>query len=343
MSLAAAFRTDVLDHVGFTAADTGAAIAALRAHGAHPVRQSADAALFSMTGVPVGASRSPASRPALVEIVRDLDRPDAFWCPMHPDVRGADHGVCTLCGMALLPIPPPHLGEYRMDVALTPGARGIGASKLRLTVRDPLTDRPVSALVTIHEKRLHLFIVDRGLEYFRHLHPELAGAGGFEVKHDLPPGEYVLVADFLPHDGRAQMLQRAVVTPGYRSRISWETPRLTADDLVEKLEQGVRIKLTASGLKAGKEASLRLTLTDAATGAPVIDVEPLLGAPGHLLLANADLTEAIHAHAEDASTSGPSMTFQPLMPAAGLYKLWFQFQRQGVIVTVPFVVSVSAP
>ena len=105
----------------------------------------------------------------------------------------------------------------------------------------------------------------------------------------------------------------------------------------------MRVRLAASGLKAGKEASLRLTLTDAATGAPVSDVEPFLGAPGHLLLANADLTEVNHVHPEDASTKGPSITFQPLMPAAGLYKLWFQFQRQGLTVTVPFVVSVSAP
>ena len=78
--------------------------------------------------------------------------------------------------------------------------------------------------------------MDRRLEYFRHLHPELVRDGGFEVKHDLPPGEYVLIADFLPIGRRAQMLQRAVVTPGYRGRISWETPLLVADDLVEKVE-----------------------------------------------------------------------------------------------------------
>ena len=42
----------------------------------------------------------------------DLDRPDAFWCPMHPDVRAADAGKCPLCGMTLVPIPPPRVGEY---------------------------------------------------------------------------------------------------------------------------------------------------------------------------------------------------------------------------------------
>ena len=42
-------------------------------------------------------------------VVRDTDRPDAFWCPMHPDVRSPDAETCHLCGMALVPIPPPKL------------------------------------------------------------------------------------------------------------------------------------------------------------------------------------------------------------------------------------------
>jgi len=29
------------------------------------------------------------------------------------------------------------------------------------------------------------------------------------------------------------------------------------------------------------------------------------------------------------------------MPAAGLYKLWVQFQRKGQVITVPFVVMVG--
>jgi hypothetical protein len=342
-SLAAAFQTEVLDHVGFTATYTRAAITALGVHGAHPLRQSDDAAVFSLADTAMGVSPEQSSRPALVEIVRDRDRPDAFWCPMHPDVRGADRGQCPLCGMALVPIPSGRVGEYRMDVALSPGAPGIGTSGLRVTVRDPSTDRPVSALVAVHEKLLHLFIVDRRLEYFRHLHPELRGDGVFEVKHDLPPGEYVLIADFLPQGERAQTLQRAILTPGYRGRIFSERPLLAADDGAGKIAAGVRVRLEASGLKAGREASLRLTLTDPATGAAITDVEPFLGAPGHMLLVNSDLTEANHVHPEGAAAAGPSITFQPRMPAAGLYKLWFQFQRQGVIVTVPFVVSVSPP
>jgi hypothetical protein len=139
------------------------------------------------------------------------------------------------------------------------------------------------------------------------------------------------------------MLQRAIVTPGYHGKLFGPAPDLAADTSTEKVEHGVRIKLDAANLKASREAVLKFTLTTVATNAPVSDLEPYLGAPGHVLIVNADLTAADHVHPEEAATRGPTITFQPTMPAAGTYKLWLQFQRQGVVVTVPFVISVPAP
>src|SRR4029453_881047 len=163
------FGSEMLDHIGFTTADTSGVVAALIGRGAKPVRQTDDSRLFRLEGQ------------GGVEIVRDLDAPDAFWCPMHPDIRSSVAGRCPLCKMELVSIPPPRVGEYRMDVAVTPGPGGHGASKLRLTIRDPPTDRPAASLATIHERLLHLFIIDRQLEYFPHVHPEQVLDGVFEL------------------------------------------------------------------------------------------------------------------------------------------------------------------
>ena len=57
------------------------------------------------------------------------------------------------------------------------------------------------------------------------------------------------------------------------------------------------------------EATLKFTLTDAVTKAPVTDLEPFLGAPGHMLLVNANLTDANHVHPEEPTTTGPVITF----------------------------------
>ena len=134
-------------------------------------------------------------------------------------------------------------------------------------------------------------------------------------------------------------MQRAIVTPGYRGPLFPPSPDLRTDVATDTIVAGLRVRLEASGLRAGKEAVLRFTLADASTGTPVSDLEPFLGAAGHMLVVNADLTEANHAHPEEQASRGPSVSFHPRMPAAGLYKLWVQFQRKGQVITVPFVVS----
>jgi Heavy metal binding domain len=320
--------TGVVDHVAFAAADLNAAVEALTSSGAVLVRRSDEVAVFAMGGGPT------------VEIVRDTDRPDAFWCPMHLDVRSAAAGTCSICSMELVLIPPPRLGEYRLDVEQI-ASRGRGTrdlvTGLRLRVRDP-DGRPVTSFATVHEREFHLFIIGRSLDYFEHVHPEPAGeAGRFDLQHELPAGEYMLLADFLPYGGTTQMLQRAIVTPGYAGRLFPETPRLV-EGPAGAVVDGVRVRVADSDLAAGKPGCLRFELSDASSNKPIVDLEPFLGAPAHLLIVKPDLTDAIHAHPEENATGGPTVSFSPLMPSPGLYKVWVQFQRRGKVSTASFVV-----
>ena len=328
VALAEMFRTERLDHVGFTVSDLPLAIAALRSKGAAPSHESPDAVLFDGSGG------------LIVELVRDLDAPDAFWCPMHPDVRSSAPGTCPICRMTLVPIPAPSIGEYRMDLAAT-GTPGGGLSKLRITLREPDTDRRVPALATVHERLLHLFIIDRSLQFFRHVHPEQIAEGTFQLRESVPTGAYVVIADFLPRGAASQMVQRAIVTPGYKGPVFPAVPDLSGEVARERAVDGIRVQLESRDLKAGREGMLRFTLSDASSMAPVTDLEPFLGAPGHMLIVNPDLTEADHVHPDEPTARGPTITFQPVFPAGGFYKLWLQFQRRGVVTTVPFVVSVA--
>ena len=278
-------------------------------------------------------------RGVLVEIVRETGGPDTFWCPMHPDVRSGVAGNCPQCLMALVPIPPPKVGEYRMDLAVQRTPRG--ASGALLTIRDPETDAVVTTFETIHEKTFHLFIVSRDLEYFAHVHPEPQKNGSFLLRHPLAPGEYMLIADFLPVGGTSQLLQRAVVV-GPRSRFSTKAGLDDRDASArEAVIDGVRVALKAEDMVPGKDACLTFTLTHATTGAPITDLEPFLGAPAHMLMVRAGLEDALHAHPEELQTGGPTISFHPLIPAAGAYKLWIQFRRAGRDSTAAFVVSAT--
>ncbi len=79
-------------------------------------------------------SRSPSGLG--VEIVRDTTLPDVWWCPMHVDVRSPTGGSCPICSMALVPIPPPRVGEY------TPGCLASAAARRRVVRVDDGRSRP---------------------------------------------------------------------------------------------------------------------------------------------------------------------------------------------------------
>jgi hypothetical protein len=311
------------DHLGFAADDLRAVLARMTDK---PIAVSENVARFRL---PSGS---------IIEIVRDRDRPDTHWCPMHPDIRRPGAEKCPRCGMLLVPIPPPRVGEYRMDVTVMP-RRGGGATGLELVIRDPESAKPVPTLIEVHERQLHLFIVSRDLETFAHVHPDRRSNGAFAIRHELPPGAYGVMADFLPATGTSQMLQRVIVTPGYTGSL-FAAPALTPGAL-EQTSGGLRIALDRSEVRARRPSLLRFQISDASTNQPVKDLEPFLGAAGHLLVVSPDLTTAFHAHPDGGLTAGPEVTFDPIFPAPGLYKMWVQFQRKGQVVTVPFVVSVE--
>jgi hypothetical protein len=313
----------VFDHVAFAAADFEGAVTTLAS--VHRVVQRTDDSVLFDTG----AMR--------IEIVRETETADLFWCPMHPDVRGPSAGKCPICAMDLVPIPPPRIGEYKLDLA-PQRARRSGLSGLRLTVRDPETNARVTSFATVHDKLLHLFIVSSDLSSFAHLHPELRADGTFVLKHELPPGEYMLFADFLPNGGSSQMVQRAFISPGPRPAARAARPPPTQADLAATVD-GVRFVLDPEAMQAGREACLTLRLTDAKTGAPIGDLESFLGAPAHMLMVRADLTDALHAHPDEIETRGPTISFHPLIPADGVYKIWVQIQRAGKVTTAPFLVT----
>jgi hypothetical protein len=74
---------------------------------------------------------------------------------------------------------------------------------------------------------------------------------------------------------------------------------------------------------------------------PITNLQPYLGAMGHLVIISEDGNDFVHAHpVEGATTSGP-IAFEAHFPRPGIYGGWGQFQRAGVVLTVPFVIEVK--
>jgi len=265
-----------------------------------------------------------------------------YMCPMHPDVRGKAGDVCGKCRMALVPATADY-HPYHLDVDLTPRALRPGEKgRARFVVRDPTSEAIVKRFEKVHERVFHLFIVSRDLEFFAHVHPSLHPDGSLDAEVTVPrPGAYQLIADFLPSGGSPQFVQRAFATAHYRGSFT-QPPTLVAD-VADKIVRDMTVHLVPPDVHAGREQLLTFELRDRTTGAPIADLEPYLGAIGHVLATSADLSVAFHSHPVDAvsSPSGPNVVFQILFPRPGMYRLWAQFQRAGRVTTVRFTVPVA--
>ena len=74
---------------------------------------------------------------------------------------------------------------------------------------------------------------------------------------------------------------------------------------------------------------------------PLSDLQPYLGAMGHLVVANTKDGDYAHAHPDEKVSTIGEVRFMVHFPKPGTYKGWGQFQRGGKVFNVPFVVQVK--
>ncbi|GAA3113044.1 hypothetical protein GCM10010466_00090 [Planomonospora alba] len=207
----------------------------------------------------------------------------------------------------------------------------------RFSVTGP-DGRPVTRFTPQHDKELHLIVVRRDLTGFQHLHPEMEADGTWSVPLTLPePGEYRAFADFAP-EGRAGMtLGTDLSAPGdYRPEPVGEAVRTATVD-------GYTVTL-AGDLVAGRSSGLTLSVSK--DGEPVTDLEPYLGAYGHLVaLRDGDLAY-LHVHpggepGDGKTAAGPGITFHAEVPSAGTYRLFLDFKHGGAVRTAEFTAATA--
>ncbi|MCH5586096.1 hypothetical protein MK805_14230 [Shimazuella sp. AN120528] len=198
--------------------------------------------------------------------------------------------------------------------------------------------KPIERFDTTHEKKLHLIVVSKDLHYFNHIHPELKGKGLFEVTTRFPAGgEYKLFSDFVPTGGTATTKSEWVKVEGKPSA----SVSIQPDQNWTKSVNGKEITLETDRLQAGKETMLTFMIKDDQTKKPITNLEQYLGAVGHVVIITKDTNKYLHVHPMEEKATGPDAKFMTTFPQRGIYKIWAQFQHEGKVITVPFVVNVS--
>jgi hypothetical protein len=207
------------------------------------------------------------------------------------------------------------------------------STKLKLMVHDS-QNKMLKDFEPTHEKLVHLIIIDKGMSQFAHLHPEVAVDGSMTVAHAFPQGgEYYVYADIKPKGQSPETVRETITVkgePGSPASLQNTVPGVVNGE-------GWSAKVTVSAAKPG-ESAVSFVFKN---GDKVLsDLEPYLGAMGHLVVVNTKDGEYAHSHPDEKQTPG-TVRFMVHFAKPGVYKGWGQFKRSNKVFDVPFVVHVN--
>ncbi|GHA98241.1 hypothetical protein [Streptomyces chryseus] len=223
----------------------------------------------------------------------------------------------------------------------TPRVAAGKRTELRFSIRDE-SGRKVTAFAREHGKELHFVVASRDLTVYRHLHPTRAADGTWSTSADLPAaGAYRAFADFKPakEGAGALTLGADLAATGAYAPAPVPAPATTAR------VDGYDVTLTG-GLRPGRSGELRLRV--AKDGRPVTDLQPHLGAYGHLVALRSGDLAYLHVHPGgepgDGSTEpGPEVSFTATAPSSGTYRLFLDFRHGDKVRTAAFTVEAGKP
>ncbi len=244
----------------------------------------------------------------------------------------------------------PFANGYRAEFRTIPAQAKAGAPvQLVFTIRD-FFGKAVPELKIEHTKPMHLMVVSHDLSEFDHIHPQPAPGSVFRVPHTFAyGGNYRLYADYTPI-GAANRIEAFDVNVAGPHRA--QVPLVTTTTWNDTLD-GLRMSMTADKPpRTGEDIEFTMTVSDAATGAPVHNLQPYLGAWAHIAIISEDTQDFIHVHpTEDPGQSaatyhaGPTpnvIRTQTGFRRPGVYKMWIQVQRGNKVTAMPFIYRVAA-
>jgi hypothetical protein len=239
--------------------------------------------------------------------------------PMIEPIPGSDGRRARLAGLELSPSP----GSFEAG----------GSTTWRFRIID-CDGKAVREFEPELGKLLHLIVVRTDFTGYQHLHPTLARDGTFSVALATPrAGRYRAIADFVV-GGRKYVLGTTLTAGGRAKDEPVPAPALAAS------ADGYDVELQRPAvLEAGKAAQLTFRVTR--DGRPVRDLQPYLGAYGHLVALHAPDLAYSHVHPNGEALAEGAITFDTELHRAGTYRLFMQFQTAGRVHTVAFTQTVS--
>jgi hypothetical protein len=188
-------------------------------------------------------------------------------------------------------------------------------------------------LETVHEKKVHIIIVSDDLEYFSHIHPDYEGNGTYSVKTNLPfGGKYELFIEYKPKGGKKITDRFNLNIEGSeKPKAIFKSEKYLFEDQnlsvmlhpEEDLFSGKEIHIPVSILKDGKELN-------------AANFDNYLGEKAHAVLIGIANFDFLHVH---PMVMNNQVNLHMNIVNRGYYRLWLQFQIDGVLYTTDFVLE----
>jgi len=205
----------------------------------------------------------------------------------------------------------------------------------------PLTE---SDLKVVHTEKIHLLLIDWGLEDYHHIHPKIDTVPGVYTFEWSPKkkANYKMWADLHPSSTDVQEYVSVDLITGQKS----SSPDKTVSKNITVDNYNFMLSLEDKELKAGKATLGKIYISDE-KGKPIQDLEPIMGAFAHIVGFGDDLNYIVHVHpmgdepSSPADRGGPELQFHLQPEKPGFIKLFAQIKIHGKELYVPFVIKVE--
>jgi len=280
-----------------------------------------------------------------------------YICPMNCE-KGKTYdqpGSCPVCHMDLEPVKAEveaNKAEYFTAFAASPAQLEAGKpGMMSFTPKIKGNESAPVPLDLVHEKKMHLILVNDDLSWFDHIHPEYQASGAYDIKvlgkneaftngrgknetRFEAGGKYWAFTDYKPSGGLNQVNKTELNVAGTPAK-----PIAYAQEKTVATVDGYTLTMEASGLVAGAQQHIPLTVRQ---GGKVVDpatFENYLGEKAHLVMVEVASKEFVHTH---PAVEGSRLDIHTTFAQPGTYRGWLQFQTNGVVHTADFVLKVGA-
>lgn len=256
-----------------------------------------------------------------------------YVCSMHPEIKGKKGDKCSKCGMELTLLEGESSQNIEVKFTTSPRKLKVG-EKVHLST-SVLNNGKNAKLDIVHEKKIHMLIVDEELTWFDHVHPEEQADGSHNVEINVPhAGKYYSFADFKVQGAAGSVNKQVFEVEGNNQQIA----DTTQNKWISNVDGYTVTLINGSDFQTNRPQHIGIRIEKDGNSITSEDIEPYLGAIAHVVIIGKNDKVMLHVHPE-ANKHVP-IHGETRFEKPGIYRMWVQFQLDGKVHTADFTVGV---